>query len=345
MQHRECLRWIIEAMRLSPKAVGITAAATTICIWTMFIVVARYMAHKSLTPWDIVACRIVGAALVLLPWGYWMVHKRRLVHPAGALHHSWLGMSPLARRTTVLLGAFGGVGYAVLAYNGFLYAPAAHASVLLPGMLPLSTALVSVWLLGEHLGRARIAALALIFAGAISVGGASLLKAFEGGDVWKGDLLFVCASTCWAVYTVLTRKYQAQAVQATIAVVVFCAVAYLPAFVLAVLAGWLPSHLAQAPFGEIAFQTFWQGMGSVVISGISFTKMVQHFGPVRSTMMTALVPGLSALGAVIFLGEPLHWNLLLGLALVTVGIVLGVRAMPIATKNVADSAINTPAKG
>jgi drug/metabolite transporter (DMT)-like permease len=42
-------------------------------------------------------------------------------------------------------------------------------------------------------------------------------------------------------------------------------------------------------------------------------------------MITALVPGLSALGAVLFLGEPLYWNLLLGLALVTVGIVFGVK--------------------
>ena len=43
------------------------------------------------------------------------------------------------------------------------------------------------------------------------------------------------------------------------------------------------------------------------------------------TMITALVPGLSALGAVWFLSEPMHWNLLAGLALVTSGILFGVR--------------------
>lgn len=64
----------------------------------------------------------------------------------------------------------------------------------------------------------------------------------------------------------------------------------------------------------------------MVISGITFTYMVRHYGPVRSTMITALVPGLSALAAVAFLGEPLHWNLLVGLALVTAGILLGVQA-------------------
>jgi drug/metabolite transporter (DMT)-like permease len=49
-------------------------------------------------------------------------------------------------------------------------------------------------------------------------------------------------------------------------------------------------------------------------------------------MITAVVPGLSALGAVVFLQEPMHWNLLLGLALVTSGIVFGVRqAKPVPT--------------
>jgi hypothetical protein len=54
--------------------------------------------------------------------------------------------------------------------------------------------------------------------------------------------------------------------------------------------------------------------------------MIRAFGPVRSTMLTALVPGLSATGAVIFLGEPLGLNLVAGLALVTIGILVGVRA-------------------
>jgi drug/metabolite transporter (DMT)-like permease len=67
-------------------------------------------------------------------------------------------------------------------------------------------------------------------------------------------------------------------------------------------------------------------VGSVVVSGITFATMIRAFGPVRSTMLTALVPGLSATGAVIFLGEPLGLNLVAGLALVTIGILVGVRA-------------------
>jgi drug/metabolite transporter (DMT)-like permease len=76
----------------------------------------------------------------------------------------------------------------------------------------------------------------------------------------------------------------------------------------------------------VIFQAIYQGVGSVVISGITFNVMVRHFGPVRSTMITALVPGLSALGAVVFLNEPRSLNLLGGLALVTGGILFGVRS-------------------
>jgi drug/metabolite transporter (DMT)-like permease len=230
----------------------------------------------------------------------------------------------------VLLGLFGGVGYAVLAYSAFTFAPAAHGSVLMPGLLPLSTALLSVLVLGEVLSRGRQLGLLLILCGGLLVGGASLWQAYSdssaGGQVWKGDLLFVMASSCWAFYTVLCRKHKLDAVPTTIAVIVFCTFAYVPVYALLVGAGVLASKLSSAPLWEIIFQTFWQGMGSVVISGITFTQMIRYFGPVRSTMLTAIVPGLSALGAVIFLGEPLGLNLIMGLALVTLGIVVGVRA-------------------
>jgi drug/metabolite transporter (DMT)-like permease len=285
------------------------------------------MALKSLTPLDIVLCRIVGAALVLLPWGYVLVRKMRRENPPA---ETSLGLSPLPLRLTVLLGVFGGVAYAVLAYSAFTFAPAAHGSVLMPGLLPLTTALLSVLLLGEVLSKGRKLGLLLILCGGLLVGGASLWKAYAdssaGGQVWKGDLLFVCASSCWAFYTVLCRKHKLDAVPTTIAVIVFCVLSYVPLYALLVATGVLVSHLAQAPLWELLFHIFWQGLGSVVISGITFTQMIRYFGPVRSTMLTAIVPGLSALGAVIFLAEPLGWNLMLGLALVTLGIVVGVRA-------------------
>lgn len=317
---------------LSPKAVGVLAAVVTILIWSSFIVIARASAKGSLLPLDMVFLRFVGAAIVLLPWGWWIVRSKRKqsgmqkpLQTNAVLPVSWLGLSPYGFKLTVLVGAIGGVCYAMLAYSGFFFAPAAHASVLLPGTLPLSTALVATWLLKDRMTKTRALGLGLIFCGDLLVGGTSLLKAFDGGETWKGDLLFLSASTCWAFYSVLARKHALDAVKATIAITVFTAVTYVPVYALLVGLNGISSRLAAAQWGEIAFQAVFQGVGSVVISGISFTKMIQYFGPIRSTMLTALVPGLSALGAVVFLGEPLNAGLLMGLTLVTVGILFGVR--------------------
>jgi len=306
---------------LSPATVGLIAAVITVAIWTSFIVIARASAQFTLRPLDIAFLRLVGAALVLMPWGWWLNRQAaRAGHAVG-----WLGLSPLPLRVTAICGLFGGLLYGILAYSGFFLAPAAHASVLMPGSLPLWTTLLAIWLLHERIGAARALGLAFIVGGDLLVGGASLLQAFDGGSVWRGDLLFISAAMCWSCYSVLARRYGLGAVQATIAVTTFAALVYLPGFLLLVWLGWLGTALPQAPWAEIIFQTLFAGVASVVISGISFTMMIRHYGPVRSTMITALVPGLSAFAAVIFLGEPLGWNLAAGLALVTAGIVFGVR--------------------
>jgi drug/metabolite transporter (DMT)-like permease len=305
---------------MSPRLAGYAAAAVTIAIWTCFIVIARASAQRTLGPFDLALARIVGASLVLIPWGWWLVRQG-----GGRQPRSLFGLSPLSLRLTALTGSFGGLGYALLVYSGFFYAPATHAAVLLPGSLPLWTTLLAALLLHDRITPARAVGLVLILAGDLLVGGASLLRAFDGGEVWKGDLLFMGAALCWAVYTVLARRHGIDPVKSTIAITVFAFCTYVPAYALLTASDLLPSRLSRAAPSEVVFHMLFQGLGSVVISGMTFMKMIQYFGPVRSTMMTAVVPGLSALGAVLLLDEPLHWNLLAGLALVTAGIVFGVR--------------------
>lgn len=309
-------------MSASSKAIGWLAAVVTVVIWTSFIVIARASASHHLLPLDIAFLRILGAGCVLIPWGLILQHKQANTHPTSS---SLAGLSPLPFKTTVLAGLFGSMLYATLAYSGFFFAPAAHASVLMPGSLPLWTSVLAWFLLHEKPTRGRLIGLICILGGDLLVGGASLLKAFDGGDVWQGDVLFMSAAFCWSVYTVLMRRWGLDAVRATIAITAFSCATFVPVYAVFALTGLIPSHLTTAPVAEMLFQAMFQGVGSVVISGISFNVMIRHYGPVRSTMMTALVPGLSAMGAVWLLGEPMQANLLAGLLLVTCGILFGVR--------------------
>jgi drug/metabolite transporter (DMT)-like permease len=309
-------------MKFSPRTIGLLAALVTILIWTSFIVIARASASHNLLPLDIAFLRILGAGSVLLPWAWWLMrHQRRAGKKVGSL----LGLSPLPLRITLIGGFFGSFIFSMLSYSAFFFAPAAHASVLMPGSLPLWTTLMAWFMLGQSISKVRAIGLACIVLGDLLVGGSSLLKAFDGGEVWKGDLMFMCAASCWSFYTVLVRREGLDAVRATMAVTAFSSVTFLPLYAIVAWLGLIPSHLGTAPWQELVFQALFQGIGSVVISGITFNMMVRHYGPVRSTMMTAVVPALSAISAVVLLNEPMYWNLMAGLALVTCGILFGVR--------------------
>jgi drug/metabolite transporter (DMT)-like permease len=183
-------------------------------------------------PLDIALARILGASAVLLPWAWWLMRPARL---AGERVGSLWGLSPLPWRQTVQTGLLGGFLYAILAYTGFFYAPASHASVLMPGSLPLWTTLLAWLFLREKVATTRAVGLGFIVLGDVLVGGASLLMAFDGGEVWKGDLLFMTAAMCWASYSVLVRSQGFDAVRATMAITAFAFVCFVPLF--AVLVG------------------------------------------------------------------------------------------------------------
>lgn len=296
-------------------ALGAVAALVTIATWTAFIVGSRALSARSLAPTDVILIRFVVSAVLLAPWG-WLIVRRR--------GGGWLRISPVSAGKTVVLGLTGGVIFGLLAYHGFSLAPASHSAVLMPGLLPLWAALFAWLINGERSGPRRMLGLALIVAGALLVGGLALRSAFEGGSVWKGDLLYLFTPFVWAIFASLCRRWQIGPVEATTAVAVFSAVAFGVPYFLLVLSGWLPSGLARAPWSEIATQVVLQGVFGAIVSGVAFMKTVQVFGPVRATMITATVPAISAGSAVLFLGEPFTWMLAAGLVCVTAGILVGV---------------------
>jgi len=318
------------ALPLSRRArwIGAACALAVLAIWTSFILVARSSARHSLTPFDIAFLRFAFSGAVALPIVAWRWRALR----------EGLGGTAALQRGAALAGT-AGIGYCGLAYSGFFFAPAAHAAVLMPGSLPLWTAVFALLLLGERLTAPRLAGLALIVAGDLLVGGSSLRQAFDGGSTWKGDALFLSAGLSWSLYGVLCRRWRVGAVDATLAIATGCLLSYVPLYTAGLLAGWLPTGLHVAPWREIAWQAVFQGGLSMLVAGVAFTQVVATFGPVRTTMMTALVPALAALSAVPVLGEPLGVAALGGLVCVTAGLLLGLRrARPVPVPVLAERA-------
>ena len=299
------------------KWLGIGCALAVLCIWSSFILIARASAQHTLTAFDIAFLRFLFSGVMVLPLLAWRAAREARL---GAV----LGGVSLAR--AFALGAVGGFGYCGLAYSGFFFAPATHGAILLPGSLPLWTALTAAVLLNEPIGPMRYVGLGLIVVGDLFVGGSSLLTALDGGEAWKGDSLFLCAALAWSTYAVLCRRWRIGAITATLAVAFSCLVTAVPLYAVGTILGAWPSGLAQAGWREIAFQGVYQGGVTMLIAGVAFTHVVTTFGPLRTVMITALVPLITALAAVPLLGEPLTASVILGLACVSAGLLLGLRA-------------------
>jgi drug/metabolite transporter (DMT)-like permease len=280
---------------------GLIAAFFAICIWTGFILVSRHGGKSVLTGWDVTALRFgVGSliALFFLP---------RVTLPP--------------YKVILLFSVFGGVGYAVTVYAAFRMAPAAHAAVLLPGALPFATAVIAWLWLRQKPSPAQRTALMLVFIG-ITLTAADTFShgAHLTGMQMFGDLLFLCGSSTWAVFTLLLRRYPMSPLTAAVSTTLGSAILYLPVWWL-----FLPSTLNQAPVAEIAMQAIYQGVLVVFVAMMLYSFAVRCLGGQSVALLMAIVPGLAALAAVPVLGEPLSLFTLAGLAAVTMGAMLGAR--------------------
>lgn len=279
---------------------GWFAALGAVALWTGFIVVTRYAERGALLPTDLAALRVAGAGLIMAPW----LWARR-------------DMLPSPPRL-LALALSGGIGYALLAYHGFALAPAAHAAVLLPGMMPFLIALIAVPLLGERPSRLRSIGLAIVAAGMVCVALDALQ--LRAGRVLLGDALFVAAAACWSLFTVLLRRWQVGAWDAVAITACLSALLYLPVWAVA-----LPSALMSAPWPEIALQGIYQGFLAVIVAMALFVRAVAGIGPTRMGVLMAFVPVGGALLAIPLLGEPLTAYTAAGVALVSGGAILATR--------------------
>ena len=149
---------------------------------------ARLGIRTSLTPWDITAIRFAVSGSLLLPYA---IHKGLALERLG-----WTGLA------AVVAGC--GAPMVLLANAGLLFAPAAHAGALFPGVTPLMVALLAATILREAFTSQKRIGCTLIVIGVIGIVWGA------GGNIGTtqniGHLLFLSAGLAWACYTVAMRR-------------------------------------------------------------------------------------------------------------------------------------------
>lgn len=275
---------------------GFLYAGIAVAIWSGFILVSRLGGVSELTPYDVIAVRYLTCTLLLIP--AWIYFRVSLLKPE-----------------LLICSMVGGLAYALFVFNGFAAAPASHAAVLLPGLMPLFILMLSMIVLGELLSVQKLLGILVI-----SLGVASLFwgQLQQDNQLTSGHLWLVLGSFCWAIYSVLLKLWSIGPLQAAISLAFYTSLVYLPVYFFL-----LPSNISFDSFDllweDILLQAFYQGFMASVVQMVVYVRAVQLIGPSSMGAMMANVPVIAGIAAVVMFNEAFSITLLMGLICVSLG--------------------------
>ena len=282
----------------SNQTKGVLAALVTVTCWSGFNIVSRFGTKGVFTPFDMAAMRFGVAGTLTMPFFLYLVPVRQ-----------W--------PKYMVLALFGGLGYGLLVYSGFAFAPSAHAGVFVNGGIPFWTVILTAILAGFKLSRHVYIALALSTCGLVMIAFNSML-ADHAPNQWIGDLLFLGAAFCWAVFGLLVRRWQIRPHHGIFGIATFASLVYLPIYYF-----WLPKGLLDASAADITLQCIYQGIIAALLAAGMFSYATHKIGACEAAMMLALVPAISAIGGYFILGEALSLVVIFGIVIVSLGALLG----------------------
>ena len=275
---------------------GAIYGLAAVSIWSGGIVVAGLGLRTSLTPWDIAALRFGVAGLLLLP----LVLRKGIARE----RLGWIGLA------MVVLGA----GTPVLLANaGLLFAPAAHAGALFPGVMPLMVATLAAAILHEPFTTKKKFGFAMILPGVFAI-------AWDAGGVVGsqqsiGHALFLASGLAWACYTIAMRRARLDGLHAPAIAALGALLLYVPVYSFVAGAG-----LMKAPWADIALQVVVQGLLTNIISYFLYGRAVSILGASSGAAFAALCPVMTALLAIPILAEwptAMDW---MGIIAISVGV-------------------------
>ncbi|WP_281058760.1 DMT family transporter [Mesorhizobium sp. M2A.F.Ca.ET.042.01.1.1] len=293
---------------------AIFAGLTMIGIYAIQFVAARFSLREHLTATDLAVLRFGGAAVVFLPIAW---------------RGGFAGMRALGWRRALALAALAGLPYPLIINWGLTYAPAAHAAALCPASIVFFSFLLSRIVFHDGASRQRTIGVLAIIAGQFLF----LAPAREGtGSVLFGDMLFIGSGLMFSTYAVLVRRWRADPVTATAAVVLLSC---LPLPVLYLLA---PSQIHAAAVGEIIGQIVIQGILAGAAAMFLYTYIVQQLGPQPASLFLPGIPIATVVVGMAVLGETPMTIQFVAIAIMAAGMGLSAIGGRIASRRLSEPA-------
>lgn len=257
-----------------------------VLVWSGWITISRYGVQTLLQPADITLLRYTTALLCVSPlvfryqWSKYRIHQYLVV------------------------GLCIGFPYTLVTFYGLRAIRAAHAGVLVNGMLPVLGAAAAWYLLRQRISPIRYVAIALIFISNLIMGGSDTFSSGHGA----GILLLLLAAVFYTMHITGIKLWGFDWKDTLVSVSVVNVLLFVPMWF------FLPSTLFKADIFDIISQAAYQGILVNVIALIFATYAIRQLGTITMSIFMSFVPVTTALLAWLLLGENLNTCELIGIS-------------------------------
>lgn len=248
-----------------------------VLIWSGWITISRYGVQCTLTPADITLVRYLVAFIVMLPF---------------VIRYDWKKFKPYQY---LVVGLGVGFPYTMTSFYGLKEIHAAHAGVLVNGMLPVLGAFAAFLLFKDNISTLRLLSIAIIFIANITMAGRDLLVV---SHLFGAALLF-SAAVWYTGHLVGIRLWKMTWKDCIIVVPSVNCALFIPAWF------FLPSRIGETPLSELALQAVYQGLVVNVFALACVAYAIRSLGTLTVSLFMSFVPVTTAVLAWLLLGEQL----------------------------------------
>lgn len=265
-----------------PSKLAMAAMFLAVSIYGGQFVSVRWGLQSGLSAYDMAALRFIFAGAVMLPFFV----------RGGVANCAGLGW-----RKGIVLTLTGGAPLTILSNIGLIFAPAAHASSIQPGMVAVTATLLAYLGMRMRLPFWAGVGFTVVLSGlaAIAIAGST---GREGGMTIVGDALFVLCGVGWGVFTWLCGRWQVPSVTGASVVSVLSAIVFLPVYFVA-----LDSGLGRVSWPIVAFHGINQGILNIAIGLLLWTYGTRTLGVALAARFPPMIPVLGTLIGIPALGE------------------------------------------
>jgi len=247
-----------------------------------------------LTPADITLIRYGTALLVVSPF---------------VLNYSWKKFS-LFQYLVVGLGV--GFPYTLFSFYGLMEIKAAHAGVLVNGMLPVFGTMAAWFYFRQRISAGRYGAIFIIFlANLIMTGGG-----FFSSEHLLGIFLLLSAAVVYTFHMLAIRLWRFSWKDVLMVVPTVNCLLFLPIWF------FFPSTRFKVPLSDILLQAIYQGIVVNILALACVAYAIRHLGTITVSLFMSFVPILTALIAWQLLGENLNAREISAILGCTVGLII-----------------------